>query len=131
MTDQRKRDQWRIAGRKYWYSHIEKNRERCRNYQRKRRLKLKLLVIDLLGGRCQKCGFTDRRTLQIDHINGGGGKELKIVQVRWGRVRYLQSILSMQNPEIKYQLLCANCNWIKVFEKKESNSKYDGIPSRK
>ncbi len=70
-------------------------------------------VLEKFGNKCLRCGFTDWRALQIDHINGGGSKE-----------RYKMSS-SKRNREIlddktgKYQLLCANCNWIKKFEAKE------------
>ncbi len=34
-------------------------------------------VITFLGGKCIRCGFTDERALQLDHVDGGGVKELK------------------------------------------------------
>ena len=66
---------------------------------------------------CCKCGFDDIRALQIDHINGGGLKHFK----SHTSVGYYKSMLD--EPE-KYQLLCANCNWIKRYENKERCSKY-------
>ena len=32
-------------------------------------------MIKLLGNTCIKCGFSDIRALQVDHINGGGSNE--------------------------------------------------------
>src|SRR3990170_8952832 len=33
-------------------------------------------LIELLGGKCIRCGFSDIRALQIDHITGHGSEEL-------------------------------------------------------
>ena len=84
------------------------------SWSAKRRLK----VIELLGGKCLHCGFTDVRALQLDHINGGGSK------VRDGKnhnnmiTKYLKDI-ELAKEEV--QVLCANCNWIKRYENRECN----------
>ena len=69
---------------------------------------------------CVTCGFSDQRALQIDHINGGGLKDLK---KHGNQNQYLNSILALPKKEAedKYQVLCANCNWIKRVEKEETN----------
>ena len=78
------------------------------------KITLQNTVIEALGGCCEVCGFRDKRALQIDHINGGGA-----VQRRAGKnwLRIYREILSSKTD--KYQLLCANCNWIKRAERKE------------
>lgn len=76
-------------------------------------LKAKQEVIDLLGGKCAKCGFTDIRALQIDHINGNGCQESRKI----GYYGIRNRILAGQTKE--YQVLCANCNWIKRYENDE------------
>lgn len=63
-----------------------------------------------------RCGFSDVRALQFDHINGGGNQDL--------RIRGTSSMYAfyIKNPEITkstLQVLCANCNWIKRWEKNE------------
>lgn len=63
--------------------------------------------------RCNCCGFSDERALQIDHINGNGHKERE----EFGYVGLQKRVLA--NPK-EYQLLCANCNWIKRAEEGES-----------
>lgn len=68
--------------------------------------------LEFLGGKCVKCGFSDTRALQIDHIKGGGSKELK------GSCTHKQYLRIKANPKL-YQLLCANCNWIKRVERHE------------
>lgn len=67
-------------------------------------------TLQAMGGRCEKCGFDDARALQIDHVNGGGIRERK----KFGRYKIENHILSyLPNKCPSYQLLCANCNWIK------------------
>lgn len=74
-------------------------------------------VVGVLGGSCIKCGFSDSRALQIDNINGGGGKERReMVSTYTFYCKVIESVLKKEN---KYQLLCANCNWIKKVENKE------------
>lgn len=77
-------------------------------------------VLEKMGGKCVRCGFSDFRALQIDHINGGGTKERKK-----GLYWIHKKIMAMSEDEIskEYQLLCANCNWIKKFENGETNRK--------
>jgi hypothetical protein len=74
-----------------------------KRYFNKRRQK----VLLILGNKCCKCGFSDWRALQVDHINGCGSKN------RLNRHRSMKDVVD--HPE-KYQLLCANCNWIKKYE---------------
>lgn len=78
-------------------------------------------VVEALGARCVRCGFSDRRALQIDHINGGGTKHRKSgTGIGTGfHKRVLQSFVENRN---EYQLLCANCNSIKRFENNEFKS---------
>jgi hypothetical protein len=79
------------------------------------------LLISLLGGKCVRCGFSDARALQIDHRNGGGSRESK--SLRGAKISFqLKRVLAGDN---NYQLLCANCNWIKRFENGETaNAEY-------
>lgn len=76
------------------------------------------LVLIHLGNKCRRCGITDRRVLQIDHVNGGGNQEVKAI----GQYGIHKKILS-GNHDTEYQLLCANCNCIKRVEKEEYKRK--------
>jgi len=70
-----------------------------------------------LGGPvCTKCGFTDIRALQFDHIIGGTGrKERKKYNGRMGSFyKYVA-----ETGKSKFQVLCANCNTIKRHVEKE------------
>jgi hypothetical protein len=72
-------------------------------------------ILDLLGNKCVRCGETDWRCLQIDHINGGGTKDF----AHGANARYCKIIREIKAGLNKYQLLCANCNWKKRYENHE------------
>ena len=74
---------------------------------------LRLIALSVLGGKCVKCGFDDPRALHLDHIHGGGGAHNR--KVSWS-VRY-RSIID--GTTSAFQVLCANCNWIKRTENRE------------
>jgi len=79
-------------------------------------------IIALLGGKC-KCGFSDPRALQIDHVNGHGNKEKREAG---STITYYNRILKRIKEGSKdYQVLCANCNWIKRHEMREVAWKYE------
>lgn len=82
-----------------------------------RRVAHRKQIFRLLGGeQCSKCGFDDYRALQIDHKNGGGLKEFRENPTLLKAKKYLEHIQIHQSD---YQVLCANCNWIKRFENSE------------
>jgi len=70
-----------------------------------------------LGGKCSHCGFNDSRALQIDHVHGNGADDRR----EFGEAFYTKNFLKrvMAAPGM-YQVLCANCNWIKRAERGES-----------
>ena len=78
--------------------------------------KLRRRVLSKYGSVCFKCGFSDQRALQLDHVNGGGVKEIK----KMGSYAVYRKAL--KDTEGLYQLLCANCNWIKRYENLECNN---------
>ena len=82
-------------------------------------------AIKILGGKCVECGCSDIRVLEIDHINGDGGKERK----QKGHYHIGEAIV--QHPEEafkKYQVLYANCNLLKMKLNNEfPQSKYSII----
>jgi hypothetical protein len=79
-------------------------------------------ILNLLDNKCSNPYnlnhgdfIADIRCLQIDHINCGGCKE-----VRKKGKSYLRVVLEkIKSGSKDYQLLCANCNWIKRYENKE------------
>jgi len=92
-----------------------------REYSRHKRSILKERVFKVLGDRCTRCGFSDKRSLQIDHVNGSGVAEHAEVK---NPGKFYLKVLS--DTTGKYQILCANCNWIKRAENNE-NPTYENI----
>lgn len=97
-----------------------KNREHVREENRKERERLKMEVLGRYSSNkicCAYCGFEDTRALQIDHIDNNGAEERReklgnrtcagTTFYRWIR---------RQNYPCGYQVLCANCNIIKLRE---------------
>ena len=87
-------------------------RERKKVYAQRAVKRLRERVYNLLGWECVRCGFDDPRALQLDHIDGGGCIEMAEI----GTPGIQRRVLLF--PE-DYQILCANCNWIKRFENGE------------
>ena len=103
------RDKQLARLRKYYLA----NRSAMRAQDVAYNLELKLLAFSILGGKCKFCGFNNPRALQVDHIAGGGhqhhGKQTR---------KIYRDIRDGKNKK-DYQLLCANCNWIKRVENYE------------
>ena len=97
-----------------------KAKQRKNDLDRERALRAKRTIYGVLGGaKCVHCGYDkDIRALQLDHINGGGRKDrndnrstTKILRIHRDNLDSLKD---------KYQILCANCNFIKKYENNES-----------
>lgn len=97
--------------------HYEANREEAKQHMRDYRQKAKMEAMEALGCRCVRCGFTDTRALQIDHVYGGGNREEALRKRGTKFYRQVRDEALAGSP--KYQLLCANCNWIKRHENGE------------
>lgn len=98
-----------------WNQRIQENRR-----------KIKIELFTLLGNKCSNPFNIDHsafeqnlnyfKVLQIDHINGGGKKEILITC----RVTYYKRVLERVKAGSKdYQILCPTCNWIKRITNKE------------
>ena len=120
LKKQNKKRYWnhrqeQLAYRREWG---KKNREKERIMKiktgRKLRRQIRLKALDVLGGKCVRCGFSDERALQVDHINGNGIAHRK----QFGnQTRFYKHIIEGTTEGL--QLLCANCNAIKRVENKE------------
>lgn len=105
----------------YKINQINSGRERykklgskiCNKTQTERQQKIRKDVLEKLGNKCVKCGYGDTRALHIDHVNGDGKHERNIRKTIYRRI--LLDLVDIS----RYQLLCANCNWIKKVENNE------------
>lgn len=88
---------------------------------RKRNAALRKKCLDKLGNICVWCGFSDPRALHIDHVNDDGNEERKRLKTPYQRHKAV-----MDDTEGRYQILCANCNFIKKYEthKRKMEEKY-------
>lgn len=93
------------------------NLDKLKVYENRQTARAKAEIYKLLGYKCARCGFDDPRALQIDHVNGNG-TELRLKS----KIRSTRKILYyMRKVGVdQFQILCANCNWIKRVENKES-----------
>ena len=105
---------------KYYRKYFSNPEVRARKNEqdRNRVFEVKKIIYDVLGGAvCKNCGFDDIRALQLDHINGGGSKDK---QTNRGTVKILRLYRNnLEKLKQVYQILCANCNWIKKHENNE------------
>lgn len=82
-----------------------------KKYEQDRRRILKQQLYDMLGMNCNRCGFSDTRALQLDHIKDDGHTDRKRFAGHLAMVRYY--IEHPDEAKLRLQILCANCNWIK------------------
>lgn len=101
--------------REYSAAHKEENNIRARRYRENRRNQ----IFSILGDKCIRCGFKDKRALQIDHVNGGGTKERRSYGNRLDK-HYKDVFEAVKNGSKEYQILCANCNSIKRYEERST-----------
>lgn len=90
-------------------------------YHRNYNKRIRKAIFALLGDKCVRCSFSDERALQVDHVNGDG--HIEAVECGRGNSGLLKRVTA--NPE-RYQLLCANCNWIKRHENNEHGNHRNG-----
>jgi len=95
-----------------WY---DKNRDKHNTRNKIRIMAHKEALFDVLGRTCVRCGYSDIRALQFDHIDGDGRKDRKY----HGSGMYQYYATRPQLALNVLQVLCANCNWIKREEDNE------------
>lgn len=101
----------------YLKEYYLKNRGRICKKNSENSKKRRLEILSMLGNSCVKCGYSDDyRALQIDHVYGNGYIERREMTHSWS-YKFWKKALTERRSE--YQLLCANCNWIKKVENKE------------
>jgi len=76
--------------------------------------KLQLNVIKGYGGKCELCGEDNPHFLTIDHTNGGGIQERKVLG---GWKKLYRKLRDNNYPKNNYRLLCYNCNCVLGFNR--------------
>jgi hypothetical protein len=89
--------------REYQREWTRRNRKSQREYVRR----LRLRVIEKLGGKCINCGCDNPEALEMNHINGGGAKEYRERHGACQKTLYFE-ILSDKRNDI--ELTCKVCN---------------------
>lgn len=78
-------------------------------------------MIDLLGGKCSKCGISDKRILHIGHRKSDGNVDRKKFR------DYQLYKFYLEHPSLAFKkliLLCANDNLLMKFKKQEWCNQY-------
>ena len=103
------------------------NKRRNVKMQRKQR-EARARVLAMFGDRCVRCGFGDLRALQIDHVHADGSdhKRRSRNAIHRNHAYYWGVLQSLRRGEDRYQVLCANCNWIK----RDEEGSYGGTGAR-
>lgn len=103
-----------------------------------KRKQIRSEIVKKLGGKCVNCGFDDPKALQIDHVNrnkifirtGMSPHRDEFGRLVTSNVSTLKKTLNEIIAGSKeYQILCANCNWIKRFDNKEWGNKKIPLPN--
>ncbi len=76
--------------------------------------KLRLDAMEMLGGECAGCGYSNLEAMEIDHIEGGGREHRK-------RVDHKLQYRNIRDGHTEgYQLLCCNCHRLKSNREREA-----------
>lgn len=86
-------------------------------YQTEEVIKIRYRALQKISSRaipeCEKCGQKDWRALEINHINGGGGKEAKEKGFRRMALEIIKGTRGISDLNV----LCAGCNKIYEYER--------------
>jgi hypothetical protein len=105
---------------KYMKGYRIKNKGKIKKQQRKNNTctRIRNEIISLLGKKCSNIfnlphpdWCNDLSCLQIDHVNDNGHKERTMFKTTYKHYEYILQQIKVGSKN--YQLLCANCNWIK------------------
>jgi hypothetical protein len=110
-----------------WNEHYQKYRDGYVRRAMEKHNKIKREIFDLLGNKCinpyninHGDFIQDIRCLQIDHVHGGGSKEIKRMKSPFKYYEFILKKIKVGSKD--YQLLCANCNQIKRKINKENRT---------
>jgi len=95
-----------------------------KEYSGKSRRERKYRVLDFYSEgklRCEICGYEDMRALTLDHVNGGGNKQRKLLSsvstcvAASGTAIY--AWIEHNNYPEGFRILCMNCQFVQRYEK--------------
>lgn len=72
-------------------------------------LQRRMKVLEAYGCKCNYCGYDKPLALEVDHIFNDGRQERKEKKIK----DFYRFLIQNNYPKDRYQLLCANCNYIK------------------
>ena len=108
----------RVRARKSYY----KDKQNWKDISMRSRDRLRVEVLTHYGSGelvCAKCGFGNINALTIDHVNGKGAAERRLLpKYQRAGVPFYRWLKKAGFPE-GYQTLCMNCQWVKRAELKE------------
>ncbi len=97
---------------KLWFHSVKNDpywKQKILDWTIKSRMKRKIDLYNLYKGKCAHCECRDIRVLQLDHIHNNGAAHRK----KMSSTVLITALLRGKIDKSDYQLLCANCNWIK------------------
>lgn len=92
--------------------------------RRERKFNVRRRILDLYGRRCSNCGYNkDERVLQLDHLDSNP-RLIKGALGGYPRAgtHLYSAILSGAVSDTLFQILCANCNFLKKLITPSENS---------
>jgi len=119
IYQQNNREKQNSYVRKSYLKNRDIRNERLSGNHNIHRKRYRILLLELLGNKCIRCGFSDSRALQFDHINDDGYLDRKLLKNAQGILLYYYK--HQEEAKNKLQIMCANCNWIKRFEINKHN----------
>lgn len=108
------REKWLATQKNYRVRHREARRKDGRERERRRREKARADVLKILGSKCVGCGFDDPRALHVDHVHDDGKVERVLFKKDFVKLR---RHIAKNHKSGRWQILCANCNTIKQWDR--------------
>jgi len=110
------KEQISITQKNCYNNKINQYKERRKDSSKLTRIRIKCIVMDHYGGKCNCCSEPRIEFLTIDHIEGGGNKHrLKLFNNHNQSGYRFYQWLKQNNFPKGFQVLCWNCNATKHY----------------
>lgn len=89
-------------------SYYEKHKEIIKRRSQQQHVKTRTTLMELLGAKCQKCGYTDVRALQFHNTVESNPTK------KFGGTTKMYHYYLHHTDEFKkkFTVVCANCKWL-------------------